>query len=83
MYTRDWGATWPRMLAITLVREQTTYSSTEIGLLFHRDHQAILSAVRSVRKWVQVHEELAEDLWAVEALFKQPIENRESQIAKS
>lgn len=43
---RQWYYCWPRWVAIILIRRHTTLSSTQIGLLFNRDHGSILHAVK-------------------------------------
>lgn len=43
--SRAWQFTYPRWLAINLIRCKTSYSVASIGVLFNRDNGSILHAI--------------------------------------
>lgn len=60
--SREWHVTWPRFVAIALVRQHTTYPVSTIALLFNRSKGAVIAACSRVEEEVQTTRKARSDL---------------------
>lgn len=57
--------TWPRHVAMFLIREMTKYGVRETGALFGRDHSSVSTACRCVREAIETYPEAAKEVAAI------------------